>query len=61
MSHEMPLINCKINLILTWSTDCIVSAAIEARKLAITNTKTYTPVVTVLTQNNRKLLQDSNN
>ena len=56
MSHEMPLINCKINLILTWSTDCIVSAAIEARKLAITNTKTYTPVVTVLTQNNRKLL-----
>ena len=57
----MPLISCKINLILTWSADGVVSAAIEARKLVITNTKTYTPVVTVLTQNNRKLLQDSNN
>ena len=57
----MPLISCKINLILTWSADGVVSAAIEARKLVITNTKTYTPVATVLTQNNRKLLQDSNN
>ena len=24
---EMPLINCKINLILTWPKDCVISSA----------------------------------
>ena len=49
---EMPLINCEINLILTWSEDCVVSSA--AGK--ITDTKHYVPVVTLSTQDNTKLL-----
>ena len=35
----MPLINCKINLILIWSKDCIISSATGATKFAIMDTK----------------------
>ena len=55
----MPLINCEINLILTWSTNCvIVSTNIENQNatFAITDTKLYVPVVTLSTQENVKLL-----
>ena len=55
----MPLINCEINLILTWSEDYIViSVGIDdqAPKFAITDTKFYVPVVTLLVQANVKLL-----
>ena len=53
----MPLINCDINLILSWSEDCVISSATGATKLKITEAKLYVPVVTLLTQNNAKLLQ----
>ena len=43
---EMPLINCVVNLILTWSST-----------FEITDTKLYIPVVTLSTQDNSKLLQ----
>ena len=43
---EMPLINCKINLILTWSEDCVISSATGKTKLKITDTKLYFPVLT---------------
>ena len=43
----MSLINCKINLILTFSTDCVISSAIEETKFAITDTKLYVPFVTL--------------
>ena len=55
---EIPLINCEVNLILTWSsTGAIVSTgnANQAATFAITNTKLYVPVVTLSTQ--EKLLQ----
>ena len=54
---EMPLINCKINLLLTWSENCdiINSASIEA--FTITDRNLYLPVVTLSTQGNTKLLQ----
>ena len=44
---EMPLINCKINLILTWSVNCIVSNAAlsQAATFAITDTKLYVIIV----------------
>ena len=44
---EMPLINCKINLILTWSVNCVVSnaAVSQAATFAITDTKLYVTVV----------------
>ena len=57
---EMPLINFEINLILTWSANCVVfSNAVvnQGPTFAITNTKLYVPVVTLLAQNNVKLLR----
>ena len=53
----MPLINCEVNLILTWSPICVVSSATGETKLKITETKLYVPVVTLSTQDNAKLLQ----
>ena len=42
---EMPLINCEINLILTWPEDCVIFSATGATKFKITDTKLYFPVV----------------
>ena len=53
----MPLVNCEINLILTWSSTCVVANPTGARRFAITDTKLYVPVVTLSTQDNTKLLQ----
>ena len=53
---EMPLINCEVNLVLTWSKDCVITNSIGAGKFAITDTKLYIPVVTLSTQDNTKLL-----
>ena len=54
---EMSLINCEVNLILTWSKDCAITNSTGAEKFAITDTKLYVPVVTLSTQGNIKLLQ----
>ena len=54
---EMPLINCEVNLILTWSRDCVITNSTGVGKFAITDTKLYVPVVTLSTQDNAKLLQ----
>ena len=57
---EMTLINCEINLILTWSANCfIINALVENQVPAFTisDTKLYVPLVTLLTQDNAKLLQ----
>ena len=53
----MSLINCKINLILTWSDNCVSSNNIKAKRFAITDTKLYVSVVTSPTQDNAKLLE----
>ena len=53
----MSLINCEINLILTWSNNCVMSSATGATKYKITNRKFYVPVLTLSTQDNAKLLQ----
>ena len=53
----MSLINCEINLILTWSEDCVISSATGATKFKITDTKLHVPAVTLSTQDNAKLLQ----
>ena len=57
---EMPLINCEVNLILTWSSDCVLIATAiqnQAGAFEITDTKLYVPVVTLSTQENTKFLQ----
>ena len=41
----MPLINCEINLILTWSDKCVLSNDTKATTFAISDTKLYVPVV----------------
>ena len=54
---EMPLINCQVNLILTWSSTCVITNSTGAGTFAITDTKLYVPVVTLSTQENTKILQ----
>ena len=54
---EMPLINCEVNLILTWSPTCVITNSNGAGAFAITDTKLYVPVVTLSTQENTKFLQ----
>ena len=53
---EMPLINCEVNLILTWSSTCVITNSNGAGTFEITDTKLYVPVVTLSTQENTKLL-----
>ena len=53
----MPLINCEVNLILTWSKDCVTTNSTGEGEFAITETKLYVPAVTLSTQDNTKLLQ----
>ena len=53
----MPLINCEINSIVTFSAYSVLFAANGITKFAIGNTKIYVPVVTLSTQDNAELLQ----
>ena len=55
----MPLINCEVELILTWSENCVIIYADVANQVptfTITETNLYVPVVTLSTQDNGKLL-----
>ena len=38
---EMPLINCEVNLIVTWSSTCVITKYTGAGGFAITDTKLY--------------------
>ena len=52
---EMPWINCEVNLILTWSADCVIiytNVANQVPTFVITETTLYDPVVTLSTQDN---------
>ena len=43
---EMPLINCEVNLILTWSSTCVIISTVIANQIAtfkIDDTKLYVP------------------
>ena len=57
---EMPLINCEVNLILTWSSTCVITNSTGAGTFEITDTKLYVAAVTLSTQENAKLLQQLN-
>ena len=54
---EMSLINCEVNLILTWSSTSVITDSNGAGTFAITDTKLFIPVVTLSTQENTKFLQ----
>ena len=51
----MPLINCKVELSLTWYENCILSSAGNAATFPITDTNLYVPIVTLKTEDNAKL------
>ena len=53
---EMPLINGEVNLILTWSSTCVITNSTSAGTFEINDTKLYVPVVTLSTQDSSKLL-----
>ena len=55
----MPLINCEVNLILTWSANCVnmfTNNANQGATFTITETRLYVPIVTLSTHDNAKLL-----
>ena len=55
----MPLINCEVELILTWSINCVIiytDVAEQVPTSTITETNLYVLVVTLSTQDNAKLL-----
>ena len=55
----MPLINCEAELILNWSTNCVIiytDVANQDPTFTMTETNLYVPVVTSSTQDNAKLL-----
>ena len=54
----MPLINWKINLVLTWSENCVIANSKGAGTFTVTETKLYVPFVALSTQDNAKLLQE---
>ena len=56
----MPLINCKVSLQLKWSKNGLLVAGTTANQnptFQINDTKLYVPVVTLLTQENKKILK----
>ena len=68
-SLKIPLINCEVELILTWSKNCILVdmtvdttanpaiAAPTGLEFKITDTKFYVPVVSLSKQNDKRLLE----
>ena len=56
-SLEMPLINCEVNLILTWSSTCVITNCTGAGTFEITDKKVYVPAVTLSTQDICNVLQ----
>ena len=50
----MLLINCEVNLILTWSSTCVIANSTGVGTSAVTDKKFYVPVET---QVNAKLLE----
>ena len=60
----MSLINCEVELILTWSAGCVIiytDVADQVPTFTITETNLYVPVVTLSTQDNAKLLPQLKN
>ena len=54
-SLEMPLINCKVELSLTWNENCILTSLVGNSTFTITDAKLYVPVVTLSTEDSVKL------
>ena len=59
---EILWINCEINLDINWSKECVIVATAVAGQdasFSVTDRKRYVPVVTLSTQDNTKLFEQS--
>ena len=56
-SLEMPLINCKIKLNLTWKKEFVLSTAADDTVFIINDTKLYVPVVTLSKEDNKDFIE----
>ena len=56
-SLEMPLINCKIKLNLTWKKECVLSTGAGETVFIINDTKLYVPVVTLSKEDNKDFIK----
>ena len=56
-SLEMPLINCKIKLNLTWKKECVLSTDAGDAVFIINDTKMYVPVVTLSKEDNKDFIE----
>ena len=59
-SLEMPLINCKIKLNLTWKKECVLSTDAGAAVFIINDTEIYVPVVTLSKEDNKDFIEQQN-
>ena len=59
-SLEMPLINCKIKLNLTWKKECVLSNQAGDAVFIINDTKLYVPVVTLSKEDNKDFIEQQN-
>ena len=59
-SLEMPLINCKIKLNLTWKKECALSTDTGEAVFIINDTKLYVPVVTLSKADNKDFIEQQN-
>ena len=55
-SLEMPLINCKIKLNLTWKKECVLSTGDGEAVFIVNDTKLYVPVVTFPKEDNKDFI-----
>ena len=51
----MPLLNCKVELSLTWDPNCVLPNLVVASTFRITDAKRYVPIVTLPAEDNPKL------
>ena len=59
-SLEMPLINCKIKLNLTWKKECVLSSGTGEGVFIINDIKLYVPVVTLSKEDNKDFIEQKN-
>ena len=59
-SLEMPLINCKIKLNLTWKKECVLSTGADNTVFIINAIKLYVPVVTLSKEDNKDFIEQQN-
>ena len=59
-SLEMPLINCKIKLNLTWKKECVLSTDTGDAVFIINDTKMYILVVTLSKEDNKDFIEQQN-